>query len=69
MRTNPISGEIDDMVLVPREEYNILVTAQIQLNNVRQIIAADPCTYGHLDKITENVVEVLLGIERKEKAD
>lgn len=57
------------MILVPREEYNILVTAQIQLNDVRQIIAADHCIYGHLDIITENAVEVLLGIERKEKAD
>lgn len=69
MRVDPLSGDIDDMILVPREDYNILIVAQVQLNDVRQIIAADPCTYGHLDKITENAVEVLLGIERKENAD
>ena len=69
MRINPCSGDVDDMVLVPRDDYNALVMAQVQLNDIRVIIAADPRTYTHLDERTENAVEALLGIERKEKAD
>ena len=63
------SNNLNDTVIVPREEYNTLVMAQVQLNDIRAIIAADDCKYGHLDPVTENAVETLLGIERKEKAD
>lgn len=59
----------DTLVTISVEEYQILLISQTRLDDIRLIIANDKKNYGHLDSVTENAVEVLLGIERKEKAD
>ena len=58
---------MENMISVSREEYNILLTSQARLDDIRLIVASDPLEYGHLDKSTERAVELLLGVVRKEK--
>lgn len=60
---------MENTVTIPREDYNILLTSQTRLDDIRLIIAGDKCTYGHYDAMTTAAIEALLGIERKEKTD
>jgi len=67
MNIDMVTNKVYDTVEVPREEYNILLMSQARLDDIRLIVASDPRQYTHLDERTENAVEALLGIERKEK--
>lgn len=69
MAENSCVNRTEDTITIPVGNFIVLVSANTRLECVKKIILADPCEYGHLDKTTENAVNILLGIERKEKAD
>lgn len=54
-------------VTITKQDYEILLTSQARLDDLRLIISSDPRTYGKLDTRTEEAVERLLGIERKKE--
>ena len=59
---------MDNMVSVPREEYNELILAQSRLDYVRTLALNDGDKYGYSSN-TSRMIDFVLGIERKEKAD
>lgn len=60
---------MENEVRIPREEYEGLLISQARLDDIRLIAEKDSFSYGNYDSATSRVIDVLLGIERKEKAD
>ena len=57
-------------VMIPREDYNILLMSQTRLDDIRLIAASDKRTYSNrYDEDTCRMIDALLGIEQKEKTD
>ena len=60
--------ENTNAVIIPREDYNILLMSQTRLDDIRLIAASDQRTYSNrYDEETCRMIDALLGIEQKEK--
>lgn len=58
----------DCTVCISTSEYAELIEARNTLNFAKEILARDSCDYG-TTKETKRALDLILGIERKEKAD